>query len=33
MVIARYEKIEWEEVAELGESLRGEGGFGSTGRK
>lgn len=32
MVIAKYEKIEWEEVAELGETERGAGGFGSTGR-
>jgi dUTP pyrophosphatase len=31
MVIARYEAIEWEE-GELGESRRGEGGFGSSGR-
>ena len=31
MVIARYEAIEWEEN-ELGESARGEGGFGSSGR-
>jgi dUTP pyrophosphatase len=31
MVIARYEAIEWEE-AELGESTRGAGGFGSSGR-
>jgi dUTP pyrophosphatase len=31
MVIARYEAIEWEE-GELGDSLRGEGGFGSSGR-
>ena len=31
MVIARYESIEWEE-SELGESARGEGGFGSSGR-
>jgi dUTP pyrophosphatase len=31
MVIARYEAIEWEE-GELGESARGEGGFGSSGR-
>jgi dUTP pyrophosphatase len=31
MVIARYESIEWEE-RELGESARGEGGFGSSGR-
>lgn len=32
MIIAKYEKIEWEEVRELEESSRGEGGFGSTGR-
>ncbi len=31
MVIARYESIEWVE-GELGESARGEGGFGSSGR-
>ena len=31
MVIARYEAVEWEE-AELSESQRGEGGFGSSGR-
>ena len=31
MVIARYERIEWEE-AELNGSRRGEGGFGSSGR-
>lgn len=31
MVIARYEAIEWEEGA-LGESQRGAGGFGSSGR-
>ena len=31
MVIARYERIEWEETA-LAESSRGEGGFGSSGR-
>jgi dUTP pyrophosphatase len=31
MVIARYESIEWEEN-ELGESARGQGGFGSSGR-
>jgi dUTP diphosphatase len=31
MVIARYEAIEWEE-GELGNSVRGEGGFGSSGR-
>ena len=33
MVIARYEKIEWEDVEVLSETQRGEGGFGSTGRK
>lgn len=31
LVIARYESIEWEE-AELGDSVRGAGGFGSSGR-
>ncbi|HWR54085.1 MAG TPA: dUTP diphosphatase [Bryobacteraceae bacterium] len=31
MVIARYERVEWEE-SELNESVRGEGGFGSSGR-
>lgn len=31
MVIARYEAIEWEE-GDLGESVRGAGGFGSSGR-
>lgn len=31
MVIARYEAVEWEE-GELGDSLRGAGGFGSSGR-
>jgi dUTP pyrophosphatase len=31
MVIARYEKITWNEVAELDETERGAGGFGSTG--
>ena len=31
MVIARYDSIEWEE-GELGDSVRGEGGFGSSGR-
>ena len=33
MVVARHEKVEWDEVEELGASVRGEGGFGSTGRK
>lgn len=31
LIIARYEAIDWEE-GELGESARGEGGFGSSGR-
>jgi dUTP pyrophosphatase len=31
MVIARYEPVEWEE-GELGDSVRGPGGFGSSGR-
>ena len=33
MVVARYEKVEWDEVEVLDETERGEGGFGSTGRK
>jgi dUTP pyrophosphatase len=33
IVVARYEKVEWEEVATLDETERGEGGFGSTGMK
>lgn len=32
MVVARHEKVEWNEVEVLEESSRGEGGFGSTGR-
>lgn len=31
MVIARYEQIRWEAAAELSETGRGAGGFGSTG--
>jgi dUTP pyrophosphatase len=31
MVVSRYEAVEWEE-GELGESVRGAGGFGSSGR-
>jgi len=31
MVIARYEKISWDEVAVLDETKRGAGGYGSTG--
>lgn len=33
LVLAKHEVIEWEEVSELAESGRGEGGFGSTGAK
>lgn len=33
MVIAKHERAEWEPVDELSETLRGEGGFGSTGVK
>ncbi len=33
MVIAKHERAEWIEVAELSETSRGEGGFGSTGVK
>ena len=32
MVVARYEKVDWDEVEVLDETLRGAGGFGSTGR-
>ena len=32
MVVARYEKVEWDEVEILDETERGQGGFGSTGR-
>lgn len=32
MVVAKYERVEWEEVSVLGETERGEGGFGSTGK-
>jgi len=32
-VFAKYEQLEWEEVEELSETERGEGGFGSTGIK
>lgn len=32
MVVARYEKVEWDEVEILDETERGAGGFGSTGR-
>lgn len=33
MVVARHERVEWEEVSELSETVRGEGGWGSTGKK
>ncbi|HEX8515099.1 MAG TPA: dUTP diphosphatase [Bacteroidia bacterium] len=33
MVIAKHEQAEWTEVEQLEESTRGEGGFGSTGKK
>ncbi|MBQ0024997.1 MAG: dUTP diphosphatase [Bacteroidales bacterium] len=33
MVVARYEKVEWVPAESLEESGRGEGGFGSTGKK
>ncbi len=33
MVIAKHERAEWQEVKELSETSRGEGGFGSTGVK
>ena len=32
MVVAKYEKVTWDEVAALDETERGDGGFGSTGR-
>lgn len=32
MVVARHERVEWEETEELDETVRGAGGFGSTGR-
>jgi dUTP pyrophosphatase len=31
MVVARHEQVSWEEVAVLGETKRGTGGYGSTG--
>lgn len=33
MVVARHEKVDWQETDQLGETARGEGGFGSTGKK
>ncbi|MCX4335109.1 MAG: dUTP diphosphatase [Bacteroidales bacterium] len=32
MVVAKFEQVEWDEVEVLDETVRGEGGFGSTGR-
>lgn len=32
MVVAKHERVEWEEVSDLGSTDRGEGGFGSTGK-
>ena len=32
LVVAKYEPVEWEERQELGDSTRGAGGFGSSGR-
>lgn len=33
MVVGRYSHVEWEAVEELSDTVRGEGGFGHTGRK
>lgn len=33
MVVTRYENVEWNEVKELDETERGEGGFGHTDEK
>lgn len=33
MVVAKYEKVTWNEVAVLDDTERGDGGFGSTGRQ
>jgi dUTP pyrophosphatase len=33
MVIAKHEQADWMEVEQLDETARGEGGFGSTGKK
>lgn len=32
MVVAKHQRVEWEEVGALSETVRGEGGFGHTGR-
>lgn len=33
LVLAKYEQIQWEQTSELSETVRGAGGFGSTGEK
>jgi dUTP pyrophosphatase len=33
MVVTKYETVEWDEVAELDETVRGAGGYGSTGHR
>ncbi len=33
MILAKHEQFEWEETEELSETVRGAGGFGSTGKK
>lgn len=33
MIIAKHERVDWQEVETLSETQRGEGGFGHTGRK
>jgi dUTP pyrophosphatase len=33
LVITKYTQAKWQEVVELSETIRGEGGFGSTGKK
>ncbi len=33
MVVARFERVEWQPVDELSDTVRGDGGFGHTGRK
>ncbi|MEZ4798938.1 MAG: dUTP diphosphatase [Flavobacteriales bacterium] len=33
MIVASYVRVDWVETEELGETMRGEGGFGSTGKQ
>lgn len=33
LIVSRYEQIEWEPCSELSETSRGDGGFGSTGKR